>query len=40
PNFRVTVAIDGIGAASATGPSKRAAERAAAEAMLARTEPT
>lgn len=40
PSFQVTVAVDGVGDASATGPSKRAAERAAAQAMLARTEPT
>jgi ribonuclease III len=36
PHFRVAVAVDGLGEAEGAGRSKRAAEQAAAEAMLAR----
>jgi ribonuclease-3 len=36
PNFRATVAVGELEEARAVGPSKRAAERAAAEVLLAR----
>lgn len=38
PEFSVEVRVEGVGAVVASGPSKRAAERAAAERMLARVE--
>lgn len=36
PRFRVAVGVEGLGEAEAEGPSKRAAERSAAEGLLAR----